>query len=40
VDTKHILQIALVAAVTVAIAMRIQAVRDVVAPNIPQLPKA
>ena len=39
-DTKHFLQIALVAAVTVAIAMRIQTVRDIVAPGLPALPKA
>lgn len=32
-DAKHTLYIALVAAVTVAIAMRIQPVRDLVAPN-------
>jgi hypothetical protein len=39
-DGKHVLQVALIAAVTVAIAMRIQAVRDIVAPSLPALPKA
>lgn len=38
-DTKHYLQVALIAAVTVAIAMRIQVVRDLVAPGLPVLPK-
>ena len=38
-DMKHYLQVALVAAVTVAVAMRIQAVRDIVAPGLPALPK-
>lgn len=36
-DGKHILQVALIAAVTVAIAMRVQAIRDVVAPELPKL---
>lgn len=36
-DTKHYLQVALIAAVTVAIAMRIQPMRDIVAPGLPKL---
>lgn len=39
-DVKHTLQIALIAAVAVAIAMRIQTVRDLVAPGLPALPPA
>lgn len=36
-DAKHVLQVALIAAVTVAIAMRVQAIRDVVAPGLPSI---
>jgi len=37
-DGKHIFQVALIAAVTVAIAMRVDAIRALVAPQIGPVP--